>query len=68
MWNVKNISNAGKITLLKTAAQSMPNFWMSLMMLPMDISDAIEKKMNMYRWGGKRITKVLDGCLERRCV
>lgn len=36
-WGTKAISKAGKVTLLKTAAQSIPNFWMNLFLLPDDI-------------------------------
>lgn len=50
-WGNKTISKAGKITLLKTAAQSIPNFWMSLLLIPVEICEKIEKKMNAYWWG-----------------
>lgn len=54
-WNKHNISKAGKLTLLKTAAQSIPNFWMNLLLIPLDICDTIEKKMNAFWWlnGGR---------------
>lgn len=46
-WMNKEISKAGKITLLKSAAQIIPNFWMSIFILPSSICEAIEKVMNV---------------------
>ncbi|XP_074374021.1 uncharacterized protein LOC141714399 [Apium graveolens] len=51
-WTAQNISKAGKVTLLKTSAQSIPNFWMNLLLVPREICDKIEKAMNAYWWGG----------------
>lgn len=45
------LSKSGKITLLKSAAQSIPNFWMSLFFISNGISDATEKLMNDFFWG-----------------
>lgn len=53
MWNIQKIFKAGEVILLKTAAQYIPNFWMSLLLVPLDVCNAIEKKMNAYWWGGK---------------
>lgn len=50
-WMDKDISNAGKITLLKSAAQTISNFWMSIFLIPSVICEAIEKLMNSYWWG-----------------
>lgn len=50
-WGSKVISKAGKITLLKTAAQTIPNFWMSLFLIPKEIVVGIERKMNAFWWG-----------------
>lgn len=33
-WSNKSISKGGKLVLLKTAAQSIPNFWMNLFLIP----------------------------------
>ncbi|XP_074351320.1 uncharacterized protein LOC141690414 [Apium graveolens] len=43
---------AGKVTLLQTAAQSIPNFWISLLLVLVEICNKIETKMNGYWWGG----------------
>ncbi|KAL8158305.1 hypothetical protein AgCh_002851 [Apium graveolens] len=49
-WGNKSISKAGKLILLKTAAQSIPNFWMNLLLIPEEICDDIEKIMNSFWW------------------
>lgn len=47
-WNNKTISRGGKVTLLKIMAQTILNFWMSLMLIPLEVCDGIEKQMNSY--------------------
>lgn len=39
------------MTLVGTAAQTTPNFWMSLFLIPEAICDEIERKMNAFLWG-----------------
>lgn len=51
-WANKSLSRAGKLTLLKSAAQVVPNFWMSLFLLPGSVCNDIEKLMNGFWWGG----------------
>lgn len=41
-----NSSKAGKVTLLKTTTQSIPKFWMSLLLIPVGVCESIERKMN----------------------
>lgn len=45
-WGSRVISKAGKVMLLKTTAQTILNFWMSLFLIPKEITDTIEKRMN----------------------
>ncbi|XP_019153836.1 PREDICTED: uncharacterized protein LOC109150382 [Ipomoea nil] len=52
-WNKKLLSQAGKEVLLKSAAQSMPTFSISVFLLPMNTCTAIEKAMNRYWWRSK---------------
>lgn len=47
-WGLGNISKAGKVTLLKSAAQSIPTFWMNLLLIPSYICDRIEKKKDEF--------------------
>lgn len=48
-----NTIKLGKVTLLKTAAQVIPNFWMNMFLIPADICDTIEKRMNRFWWSNK---------------
>ncbi|XP_019172535.1 PREDICTED: uncharacterized protein LOC109167892 [Ipomoea nil] len=48
-WNKKLLS--GKEILLKSVAQSMSTFSMSIFLLPMTVCTAIERVMNRYWWG-----------------
>lgn len=50
-WGNKILSKAGKVLLLKTSAQTVPNFWMSLMLIPLKVCDGIQKKINAFWWG-----------------
>ncbi|XP_019190614.1 PREDICTED: uncharacterized protein LOC109185072 [Ipomoea nil] len=52
-WNKKLLSQAGKEVLLKSVAQSMPTFSMSVFLLPMNTCTAIERAMNRYWWRSK---------------
>lgn len=47
-WRNHNISKEGKVRLLKTAAQVIPNFWMNVLLIPLEIYEGIKKKMNAY--------------------
>lgn len=44
------ISKGGNFFLLKTAAQVIPNFWVSMFLVPVKICDRIEKLKNAYWW------------------
>lgn len=47
-WQHKSISKGGKLVLLKTAAQTVPNFWMSLLLVPTEICNRIQRLMNAF--------------------
>lgn len=47
-WIAKDVSRYGKLTLLSSATQMLPSFWMNLFLIPNDICDDIEKKMNGF--------------------
>lgn len=69
MWNKHNISKADKITLLKTTAQLIPDFWMNLFLIPLDIYDTIEKKMTAFWWlNGGRNTGIKWLSWDKLCV
>ncbi|XP_019170982.1 PREDICTED: uncharacterized protein LOC109166487 [Ipomoea nil] len=50
-WNKKLLSQAGKEVLLKSVAQSMPTFSMSVFLLPESVCLSIQRTMNKYWWG-----------------
>lgn len=45
------MSKGGKATLLKSAAQTVPNFWMNLFLIPNEVYERIEVLMNGFWWG-----------------
>ncbi|KAH9704682.1 reverse transcriptase domain-containing protein [Citrus sinensis] len=52
-WSQKLLSRAGKEILLKTVVQAMPNYAMSMYLLPLELCRDIEKMMNSFWWGSK---------------
>lgn len=49
-WMHKDISKQGKLTLLSSAMQVIPSFWMNLFFIPAGICEEIERKMNGFMW------------------
>lgn len=47
-WQNQPLSKAGKILLQKTAAQVVPNFWISMFLIHVEVCDGIEKAMNAF--------------------
>lgn len=37
--------------MLKSTAQTIPKFWMSLFLIPMSLCESMERKMNAFWWG-----------------
>lgn len=56
-WGNKAISKGGKLVLLKTAAQTISNFWMHLLLIPVDICNVIQRQMNSFWWSNGGSTK-----------
>lgn len=50
-WGNKSLSKGGKLVLLKTASQTIPNFWMQLLLIPGEICNRIPRSMNLFWWG-----------------
>lgn len=42
-WRNTAMSKAGKCVLLKTATQSIPNFWMNLFLIPNEVCNTIQR-------------------------
>ncbi|KAM6569414.1 hypothetical protein CsatB_017399 [Cannabis sativa] len=54
---MKFLSRAGKEILIKTVAQSLPSYAMSVFLLPLDITRDMEKAMNKFWWQGANNNK-----------
>ena len=50
-WKEKHISKAGKEVLIKTMAQAIPTYSMSLFKIPKAICDGINFVLAKYWWG-----------------
>ena len=50
-WRNRPLSRAGREVLIKSAAQSIPVYYMNTFMLPTSILDEIQKILNSFRWG-----------------
>lgn len=44
-WGNKKISRRGKLVLLKTTAQTIPNFWMNLFQIPGEVYTSIQRSI-----------------------
>ncbi|XP_024044748.1 uncharacterized protein LOC112100221 [Citrus clementina] len=53
-WNQKFLSKAGKEIILKTVAQTIPNYAMNIYLLHVDLCKELEIMMNSFWWGTKR--------------
>ncbi|XP_074336841.1 uncharacterized protein LOC141674013 [Apium graveolens] len=68
-WANKSLSKGGKVVLLKTSAQSIPNFLMNLLLVPAEVCEEIQKKMNGFWWGNGGSGKGIRWMAwERMCV
>lgn len=68
-WNNTLFSKAGKLVLLKTVAQVIASFWMSLFLLLGSVCNIIAKQMNVFWWGqGSNDRGIRWMAWERLCV
>ncbi|XP_050217745.1 uncharacterized protein LOC126668598 [Mercurialis annua] len=56
-WSSKALSRGGKEILLKTVAQSIPNYVMNVFLIPLDLCGELERMMNSFWWGRNREEK-----------
>lgn len=50
-WMNKELSRQGRLTMLTSATQVLPSFWMNLFLIPVGVCVEIERKMNGFMWG-----------------
>ncbi|XP_031116700.1 uncharacterized protein LOC116020363 [Ipomoea triloba] len=67
-WNKRLLSRAGKEVLLKSVAQAMPTFSMSVFLLPESVCLSIERVMNRYWWGSGGDRGIHWKAWDRLCV
>lgn len=68
-WDGKFISKSGKEILIKSVAQTIPSYAMSVFLLPLEITKDIERTISKYWWGSKPDgTRVIHWmCWEHLC-
>ncbi|KAL0421009.1 UNVERIFIED_CONTAM: hypothetical protein Slati_3123800 [Sesamum latifolium] len=57
-WKCKNLSQAGKMVLLKSVVQAMPTYVMSCFLLPASICLVLESLMADFLWHNKDVRKI----------
>ncbi|KAG8374776.1 hypothetical protein BUALT_Bualt10G0030900 [Buddleja alternifolia] len=58
-WKQKNLSFAGRITLLKSVAQALPVYQMSTFLLPKHLCNDLDHLMRTFLWNPSQNNKVL---------
>lgn len=67
-WSNRELSKARKLVLIKTAAQTIPNFWLSLFLIPESICDEVERKLNACLWGRDGVRGIKWITWKKLCV
>lgn len=57
-WKDRWISQAGREILIKSVAQTLPSYAMSVFLLPLEITRDIERSLTKFWWGSKTNNKV----------
>lgn len=52
-WEDKIISQAGREELIKSVAQTLPSYAMSIILLPLDITKDMERSLTKFWWSSK---------------
>ena len=60
-WKEKHISKAGREVLIKTVAQAIPIYSMSMFKFPKKICDDINSALAKYWWGQTRNEREIHG-------
>ncbi|KAG8389002.1 hypothetical protein BUALT_Bualt02G0184100 [Buddleja alternifolia] len=52
-WKAKCLAHAGRNVLVKSVAQSIPIYFLSLYYIPRSVCDSLDKKMRNFWWGDR---------------
>ncbi|KAF5761365.1 putative RNA-directed DNA polymerase [Helianthus annuus] len=52
LWKASGLSIAGRVTLIKSVLESLPNYYFSLFKAPVRVVKDLEKMMRRFLWGG----------------
>lgn len=63
-WDKKKLSKGGKEVLIKSVAQTLPNYSMSVFMLPLEVCNELEMCMNKFWW---KTNASKDKCIHWMC-
>ncbi|CAN1250765.1 Putative ribonuclease H protein At1g65750 [Linum perenne] len=58
-WKSLSLSHGGKETLLKAVYQSIPTYIMSCFLLPKDMTNKMNSRLNAFFWGGTMDRKTI---------
>lgn len=68
-WDKKMLSKGGKEILLKTVAQTLPNYAMNVFLLPLDLCQQLERLMCKFWWKtNSKKDRKFTGRAGRKCV
>lgn len=69
-WNSRFLSRVGREILIKNVHQAVPNYAMSVFLLPLKTTREIDRVLNGYWWGceGERSKGIRWMCWEALCV
>ncbi|CAN1164966.1 Putative ribonuclease H protein At1g65750 [Linum perenne] len=58
-WKSQSLSHGGKETLLKAVFQSIPTYIMSCFLLPKDLTNKMNSRLNALFWGGSLDRRII---------
>ncbi|XP_050211703.1 uncharacterized protein LOC126661865 [Mercurialis annua] len=69
-WNSNFLFRGGKEILIKTVAQSMPNYVMNVFLIPLRLWEELERMLNSFWWGRDQTKKkgISWACWDKLCM
>lgn len=53
-WKARNLSFGGRVTILKSILNSLPNYYFSLFKAPSGVLDKLDRLRRLFFWGGSK--------------